>query len=112
MRWTDKKNPSNGETRDVVRFLWLPLKIGKETRWLERATIKQEFIRVRYGNSTHIEEEWDDKEFLTPPKDKQLSTKRDAETFLVFICGLSCGALLPQCIPWIVRHLAYLGVQL
>ena len=35
MRWI---RPEHGETRTVTRFLLIPLTIGKETRWLERAT--------------------------------------------------------------------------
>lgn len=33
--------PNDGEEKVVVKFLWLPLKIQNETRWLEFAHIKK-----------------------------------------------------------------------
>ncbi len=45
MKWT-LKTPSKvypGTIRFVTAFLWLPRKIGKEIRWLERATYSQYF---------------------------------------------------------------------
>ncbi len=41
MRWTTR--PEHGATRLVTRFLWRPLAIGNETRWLECATWEEEW---------------------------------------------------------------------
>lgn len=38
MRWRDQAPPEFGDSRIVSAFLWLPLTIRLETRWLERAT--------------------------------------------------------------------------
>lgn len=35
--------PKIGETRTVTKFLWWPTTIKEELRWMERATIKQEY---------------------------------------------------------------------
>lgn len=42
MRWKHQ-GPSWGEHRVIKKFLWFPLRISDETRWLERAYILQEF---------------------------------------------------------------------
>ena len=44
MRWYHE-NPDVCDKRIVVRFLWMPTRIGDETRWMERAEIEQEFRR-------------------------------------------------------------------
>lgn len=53
MRWfrsPDPPGPSVGDTRFVSRFLWWPLELlasrlnKEQVRWLERATIYQEYI--------------------------------------------------------------------
>ncbi len=36
--------PKANDERIVRRFLWLPLRIGTETRWLETARIHQKFV--------------------------------------------------------------------
>lgn len=41
MRFIAKPEPRLNTFRDVRRFLWLPLTIGRETRWLERVWIRQ-----------------------------------------------------------------------
>lgn len=41
MRWTEIELPKDGKTRIIKRFLFLPICIGNEYRWLEIATIKQ-----------------------------------------------------------------------
>lgn len=38
MRWAKKPPPRPGHREAVTRFLWFPLTIQGETRWLERAT--------------------------------------------------------------------------
>ena len=37
MKWLDRSLPNNGEKRTRKAFLFLPKKIGEETRWLEFA---------------------------------------------------------------------------
>jgi len=46
MRWREEKLVL-GAQRTVRKFLWLPVCIGGESRWLERATILQEVMKVR-----------------------------------------------------------------
>jgi len=43
MRWTKKPRLKGGDMRTISRFLWLPVTIELEVRWLERATIKQRY---------------------------------------------------------------------
>ena len=38
MRW---KNPKQGDRSTVTKFLLIPVTIGDETRWLEKATIER-----------------------------------------------------------------------
>lgn len=37
--------PKAGATRQVTKFLWLPLTLESETRWLEVATYTEEWVR-------------------------------------------------------------------
>lgn len=37
------KHHRYGETRIRTKFLWLPLKVDYETRWLERATFEERY---------------------------------------------------------------------
>ncbi len=41
MRWKkkDKSIPKHGQLRTLSKFLWLPVTIEGETRWLEKANI-------------------------------------------------------------------------
>jgi hypothetical protein len=39
MRWI-KNEIDDGDTRKRSKFLWWPLTIGTETRWLERVTLE------------------------------------------------------------------------
>lgn len=43
-----------GQERIISKFLLLPKKLGKEIRWLERATIRQKVVAVDVGGS----DEW------------------------------------------------------
>ena len=43
MRWNIKGNNKHGDTRIIKKFLWLPVWIDNEIRWLERAVIEQEY---------------------------------------------------------------------
>jgi hypothetical protein len=40
MRWTQ---PKHGEHRQRRVFLWFPRTLNRETRWLEMATVEQEY---------------------------------------------------------------------
>jgi hypothetical protein len=40
MRWMA---PHDGQERLVRRFLWLPVVVAGEWRWLERATLRQRY---------------------------------------------------------------------
>jgi len=40
-----------GEQRVIEKFLWLPVQIGDDIRWLERVRIVQEVIEVDVGGS-------------------------------------------------------------
>ncbi len=57
MRFIERPTPRAGSFRVIKKFLWWPLKIGEETRWLETASIKQEYYYF-YGwsNSTFKDE--------------------------------------------------------
>ena len=44
MRWKKERSIYErkvGEVRIVKKFLWFPLRIGEEVRWLESAVIRQ-----------------------------------------------------------------------
>lgn len=38
--------PRAGDTRRKTFFVWFPVKIGNETSWLEKVTIRQTAVRV------------------------------------------------------------------
>lgn len=58
MRWI-KKTPKTGYVRVIKKFLFLPLTLNNETRWLEFATIMQVYVTHYYMDS-----EWVSKEFI------------------------------------------------
>ncbi len=41
MKWGIIKNHNKGQTRIILKFLWLPLKLQNQTRWLEMGMVKQ-----------------------------------------------------------------------
>lgn len=41
MRFKHAPKPAEGETRVVNKFLFLPLRLKDETRWLEKTTVVQ-----------------------------------------------------------------------
>jgi hypothetical protein len=43
MRWLNEPVARIGDVRQIQVFLWLPRRIGDETRWLERVWIRQVF---------------------------------------------------------------------
>jgi len=66
MRWKLKPKPDFGDTRIITRFLFLPVCINKEYRWLERAKIKrrysQWFDSDGYSRGEWVNKAWEDKE--------------------------------------------------
>ncbi len=42
MKWTE---PKVGDTRVVEKFLYTPTTINGETRWWEKAKVKQEYVK-------------------------------------------------------------------
>lgn len=45
MRWTREPRPETGDEKTETKFLWFPVTIDYETRWLEKATIVSVFHR-------------------------------------------------------------------
>ena len=43
MRFYAVKKPTEGDIKTVTKFLWLPITLGNETRWLERATMQMQY---------------------------------------------------------------------
>jgi len=61
MRWKEKPYEEPPERRIIKKFLFLPKKIGDETRWLEWATILQtSFIDPSHQFYTWLDAEWID----------------------------------------------------
>ena len=63
MRWITKTktvSPRIGDRKVVKRFLFVPTKIGKETRWMEFAHIELECVKriVCGGEGTKPYESW------------------------------------------------------
>lgn len=58
MRWTHVKRPRKGDTRRRRVFLWWPLKLGREIRWFEMATVEERVNRSRaWVSDRFIDEE-------------------------------------------------------
>ena len=53
MKWD---TPKNNEERIIEKFLWLPLILAGEKRWLEYVKIKQIFTNGKWDNIKFIEE--------------------------------------------------------
>jgi hypothetical protein len=68
VKWTKKHPPvlTKGESRFIWRFLFLPRRIGDETRWLEFVRIRQEVDSITYycESGGGICLGWCDREFL------------------------------------------------
>lgn len=43
MRWIMPTPPAGGAERKVTQFLWLPMELNGDLRWLEKATILQRY---------------------------------------------------------------------
>lgn len=64
MRWTRKvaRNPHMGDRRTIRCFLWWPVCIGGEVRWLEVAAIEESYEPTPTGY------EWVNVAFVSPPE--------------------------------------------
>ena len=58
MRWKINPIPRNGFIREKEKFLFLPLALGNEVRWLEYAKIKQVYVITEESSS------WEDISFV------------------------------------------------
>lgn len=58
MRFKHKPYPKHGDIRYNVFFAWLPITIGLETRWLERVSVKQEYINNRNLRTFPLSSYW------------------------------------------------------
>lgn len=45
MEWI---KPNRFDTREITKFLFLPKKIGRKVRWLEKATWEEQYVRDNY----------------------------------------------------------------
>ena len=52
MRWMKPAQPEMHEIKHVTGFLVLPLTVGRETRWLEWATVEYCWLK-RYDNKSN-----------------------------------------------------------
>lgn len=60
MRWQALK-AQHGELRVIWKFLWLPLRINDEWRWMERSAIRQQYIiHVSCSEDGHNLGHWED----------------------------------------------------
>jgi hypothetical protein len=52
--------PVPGDKKIVEKFLWLPIRIKNETRWLENVSIQYEYIRYgTHDTNTDIVKRYD-----------------------------------------------------
>ena len=68
MKWKKKKiieqpDPVHGDTRMFRKFLWLPLTINDETRWLESVWIVQKYVKLDLACGVDITY-WEDYRFM------------------------------------------------
>ena len=77
-----KVKPQYGSTRIVSRFLIFPVTIGNETRWLERARIKQEYKQGGYAEDGDY---WSDEEFIIDDSDLVPDNQLEGESYSPYI---------------------------
>jgi hypothetical protein len=59
MRWKIKLDlPEKGKIETVRRFLWLPMRIGEEVRWLERSTYEKVWKLDNEGGGSWHARKW------------------------------------------------------
>lgn len=56
--------PTSGSSRIIRKFLFLPLRIKREVRWLEFAHIKQIRMDAWFGSSRVHPAYWEDVEWI------------------------------------------------
>ena len=54
MKW---KTPKNGDERIIKKFLWFPLVLVGEKRWLEKVEITQLFNNGKWSDLKFVEKE-------------------------------------------------------
>lgn len=64
MIFKHKPSPKHGDIRYKVFFAWLPVRIGLETRWLERVSVKQLFYKSDHDRRCSF---WFNKAFEQQP---------------------------------------------
>jgi hypothetical protein len=64
MRFDLTPTVHEGDQRVVTKFLWLPVRIGNDKRWLEKATLRQTCHRMWDVTSGSEWMEWRSVEFL------------------------------------------------
>jgi hypothetical protein len=50
MKWRKRKEPEKGDIKEVKKFLWFPVCVGDDCRWLAKATVRYEFEGWDYAN--------------------------------------------------------------
>ena len=61
MRWYKRNtNQSKGSDRVINVFLYYPRNINGEVRWLVRSWIRQEVVKVTYGEWVDTKLQWHD----------------------------------------------------
>ena len=69
MKWVEKRRrPKTGGTRIIERFLFFPLTIGKETRWLERVRILERYDAYPLILYPEYVSHWESVKFVDKPK--------------------------------------------
>lgn len=61
MRW---KYPTYGARRIVEKYAFLPIKVGAETRWLERVVLRQQWVAKPFGGIGWVNNRFMDKIFF------------------------------------------------
>ena len=60
MRFKNKPQPSNGDTRIKTKFLLFPKKIKGETRWLEKTSWQEECLKYYSALWSDYVVRWDE----------------------------------------------------
>ena len=76
-----KFKPQYGSTRIVSRFLIFPVTIGNETRWFERARIKQEYKQGHWDTP----DRWVNREFVIDDSDLVPDNQLEGESYSPYI---------------------------
>lgn len=57
--WRGSKRPESGDSRAIEKFLWLPMIIDGERRWLTRTKIQQRYKAVVWEDIMGMPMHWD-----------------------------------------------------